>query len=212
MALPRTKALVVSRDLGSFGFEHISPHGGCRPRLFLSMLGNSWATPRATNFLRIEQSGRGQPTNLDRRLPGMNRGDGSTNSHEYPKVIYQPFCPRNMPRAEVHFSGRLRRFKEGSQQDLLTDPLALTRRMLKSDFAEKPFSDEKTWGGAACSAWRRPRRLWEPQATPLEGRSGQSRVFHTHTIQEDQPESAKRGEYDPEKLAFPVTLVPYPRL
>jgi len=25
----------------------------------------------------------------------------------------------------------------------------------------------ETWRGAACSAWRRPRRLWEPQATPL---------------------------------------------
>jgi hypothetical protein len=29
MALPRTKALVVSRDLRSFGFEHTPPHGGC---------------------------------------------------------------------------------------------------------------------------------------------------------------------------------------
>src|ERR1700730_17507807 len=35
----------------------------------------------------------------------------------------------------------------------------------------------KTWRGAACSAWRRPRRLWEPQATPLQGQSGQSGFF-----------------------------------
>ena len=27
----------------------------------------------------------------------------------------------------------------------------------------------KAWRGAACSAWRRPRRLWEPQAAPLSG-------------------------------------------
>jgi hypothetical protein len=28
-------------------------------------------------------------------------------------------------------------------------------------------SRPKTWRGAGCSAWRHPRRLWEPQAAPL---------------------------------------------
>ena len=36
------------------------------------------------------------------------------------------------------------------------------------------LSDGKALRGAACSAWRRPRGLWEPQATALQGQSVQS--------------------------------------
>jgi hypothetical protein len=32
----------------------------------------------------------------------------------------------------------------------------------------KRLPGPKTWRGAAGSAWRRPKRLWEPQATPLQ--------------------------------------------
>jgi hypothetical protein len=35
----------------------------------------------------------------------------------------------------------------------------------------------KTWRGAACGAWRRSRRLWEPQAAPLQADEAGGRFF-----------------------------------
>ena len=49
------------------------------------------------------------------------------------------------------------------------------------DSAEKPSSRRKAWRGAACSAWRRPRRLWEPQATPLQEPIRLARKNHANT-------------------------------
>src|SRR5271157_1035012 len=46
-----------------------------------------------------------------------------------------------------------------------------------SDMRIKRHLAFQTWRGAACSAWRRPRRLWEPQATPLQRQSRPVRVF-----------------------------------
>jgi len=83
--------------------------------------------------------------------------------------------------------------------------------MLKSDFAGKPFSDEKL-GGALLAAPGGVRDASGSRKRLPSRADPASPGFFTHTIQEDQPESAKRGEFDPEKLAFPVTLVPYPRL
>ena len=84
--------------------------------------------------------------------------------------------------------------------------------MLKSHFAEKPFSDEKLGGALLAAPGGVRDASGSRKRLPSRADPASPRVFHTHTIQEDQPESAKRGEYDPEKLAFPVTLVPYPRL
>ena len=69
------------------------------------------------------------------------------------------------------------------------------------DSAEVPF--DETSAGAACSAWRRSGRLWEPQATPLQGRSLVSGFFSEIRSQESIP---LKNPFSDEKLGARALL------
>ena len=63
----------------------------------------------------------------------------------------------------------------------------------------------KNWRGAACSAWRRPRRPWEPQATSPPAQSGQRRFQQNQEFKK----SSSRGNR-PANNSKPVPRVETP--